>query len=221
MNMYNVALYFTKLEIQLLIHLKIYRCETIWICSISKWMVQVFFYWKMNSYRKFWVKIITYQYFVLFFITVIPLFIIIIWPAIFKRRLHSSFSLNVSTSVCSHISVHIWYMYSQNAGLKLSCNANVRNACSVSACYEKDKLFCFQLKVELLFFTLFPWNKKQTQLFLTGIHFTNYTYFGTTDNGRNFRTCEISSPQSNINVTPLKWRMKHGLLGFPDRQDCK
>lgn len=220
MNMYNVALYFTKLEIQLLIHLKIYRCETIWICSISKWMVQVFFYWKMNSYRKCCGKIITYQYFVLFFITVIPLFIIIIWPAIFKRRLHSSFSLNVSTSVCSHISVHIYDTCTLKMQV-LSCNANVRNACSVSACYEKDKLFCFQLKEELLFFTLFPWNKKQTQLFLTGIHFTNYTYFGTTDNGRNFRTCEISSPQSNINVTPLKWRMKHGLLGFPDRQDCK
>lgn len=132
MNMYNVALYFTKLEIQLLIHLKIYRCETIWICSISKWMVQVFFYWKMNSYRKYWVKIITYQYFVLFFITVIPLFIIIIWPAIFKRRLHSSFSLNVSTSVC-----YIYRYTYDTCTLKmqvLSCNANVRNACSVSAC---------------------------------------------------------------------------------------
>lgn len=120
--------------------------------------------------------------------------------------------------------VHIYRYTYDTCTLKmqvLSCNANVRNACSVSACYEKDKLFCFQLKVELLFFTLFPWNKKQTQLFLTGIHFTNYTYFGTTDNGRNFRTCEISNPQSNINVTPLKWRMKHGLLGFPDRQDCK
>lgn len=65
-------------------------------------MVQVFFYWKMNSYRKCCGKIITYQYFVLFFITVIPLFIIVIWPAIFKRRLHSGFSLNISTSVCSH-----------------------------------------------------------------------------------------------------------------------
>lgn len=62
--------------------------------------------------------------------------------------------------------VHIYRYTYDTCTLKmqvLSCNANVRNACSVSACYEKDKLFCFQLKVELLFFTLFPWNKKQTQ----------------------------------------------------------
>ena len=46
-----------------------------------------------------------------------------------------------------------------------------------------------------------------------------FTDLGTTDKGRNFRTWEISSPQSNIKVTPLKWRMKHGLLGFPDKHD--
>lgn len=74
--------------------------------------------------------------------------------------------------------VHIYRYTYDTCTLKmqvLSCNANVRNACSVSACYEKDKLFCFQLKVELLFFTLFPWNKKQTQLFLTGISTSQIT----------------------------------------------
>lgn len=75
--------------------------------------------------------------------------------------------------------VHIYRYTYDTCTLKmqvLSCNANVRNACSVSACYEKDKLFCFQLKVELLFFTFFfetksklnySWLESTSQITLT------------------------------------------------------
>ena len=45
-----------------------------------------------------------------------------------------------------------------------------------------------------------------------------YSYLARDVNGIKLRICVKSRPQSNIIVTPLKYSMKHGLLGLFDKQ---